>query len=146
MKSAVATFCGLIFGAGLSISGMMNPAKVLAFLDVTGAWDPTLAFVMGGALAVSTCGYLLARRTDRSWLGEPFAFPTRQDLDPKLLGGAALFGMGWGLVGLCPGPALANLSRGSFEIWLFVAAMVAGISGFRWLTRDSANPLPEPTQ
>jgi uncharacterized membrane protein YedE/YeeE len=136
MKSVVAGVCGLTFGAGLSISGMTNPAKVLAFLDVAGAWDPSLALVMCGALAVSTAGYLVARRRDRAWLGESFAFPTKQDLDPKLLGGAALFGVGWGLVGLCPGPALANLFRGSTEILLFVGAMVVGIAGFRLLTRE----------
>lgn len=143
MKSVVALICGLTFGAGLAVSGMMNPAKVLAFLDIAGAWDPTLAFVMGGALAVSSIGYLVARRRDRAWLGDPFAFPTRQDLDSKLLAGAALFGVGWGLVGLCPGPALANLSRGSFEIALFVGAMVAGIAGFRLLSRESATPNSE---
>jgi len=146
MKSAVALICGLVFGTGLSVSGMTNPAKVLAFLDVAGAWDPTLALVMGGALAVSTAGYWVARRRDRAWLGEPFAFPTQQDLDPKLLGGAALFGVGWGLVGLCPGPALANLFRGSLEISLFVGAMVAGVAGFRLLAREPVTPIFQHTQ
>lgn len=143
MKSAIALISGLIFGAGLSVSGMMNPAKVLAFLDVAGEWDPTLAFVMGSALAVSTGGYVVARHWDRSLLGEPFALPTRQDLDPKLLLGSALFGIGWGLVGICPGPALANLSRGSFEISIFVGAMLSGIVGFRWLIRDPALTQPK---
>jgi uncharacterized membrane protein YedE/YeeE len=142
MRSAVALICGLTFGAGLMVSGMTNPAKVLAFLDIAGEWDPTLAFVMGGGLTVSTAGYRVARRRDRSWSGEPFALPTRQDLDPKLLSGAGLFGVGWGLVGLCPGPALANLSRGSFEIWLFVGAMVVGTVGYRLLSREPALPLP----
>lgn len=143
MKSASALFFGLTFGAGLAISGMTNPAKVLGFLDIAGAWDPTLVFVMGSALAVSVAGNLVARRRDRTWLGEPFAIPTRKTLDPKLLSGAASFGVGWGLVGICPGPALAGLYRGSFEIWLFVAAMGAGIIGFRWLTRESTSPLLE---
>jgi uncharacterized membrane protein YedE/YeeE len=137
MKTALSLVCGIVFGAGLAVSGMTNPAKVLAFLDVAGAWDPTLAFVMGGALVVSSAGYLVARRRPLSWLGVPFAFPTRKDLDARLLTGAALFGVGWGIVGLCPGPALANLSRGSFEIWLFVGAMVAGIAGFRFLFRET---------
>jgi uncharacterized membrane protein YedE/YeeE len=126
MQALVALLCGVVFGAGLAVSGMTNPGKVLAFLDVTGAWDPTLAFVMGGALAVSALGFALARRRARPWLAEGFALPTRRDLDARLLGGAALFGVGWGLVGLCPGPALADLARGSPQIWLFVAALVAG--------------------
>jgi uncharacterized membrane protein YedE/YeeE len=127
--------CGIVFGAGLAVSGMTDPAKVLAFLDVFGTWDPTLAFVMGGALAVSGVGYGIARRRTRPWLGQAFAIPTRRDLDASLIGGAALFGIGWGLVGLCPGPALANLARGSVEIALFVGAMMVGILGHRLLTR-----------
>ena len=133
---ALASFaCGLIFGFGLLISGMTQPAIVLGFLDVAGAWDPTLAFVMGGALAVSACGFALARRRARPWLSATFALPTRKDLDAPLIGGAALFGVGWGLVGLCPGPALANLARGSVEIWVFVAAMAAGAFAQRLLAR-----------
>jgi uncharacterized membrane protein YedE/YeeE len=135
VKIAAALFWGTLFGAGLEISGMTNPAKVLAFLDVFGHWDATLAFVMGAALAVSAAGYQLARRRDRAWLGSPLEIPTRRDLDGRLLGGAALFGVGWGLVGLCPGPALANLARGSGEIALFVAAMLAGVGLHRFLTR-----------
>jgi uncharacterized membrane protein YedE/YeeE len=136
MKTAVALLCGVLFGAGLAVSGMTNPAKVLAFLDVLGDWDPTLAFVMAGALAVSTAGYAVARRRERAWLGDAFAIPTRRDLDASLLGGAALFGVGWGLVGLCPGPALANLSRGAPEIAVFVGAMLAGIVAHRLLTGE----------
>jgi len=127
MHAIVSGLCGVVFGAGLAVSGMTNPAKVLAFLDVFGRWDPTLAFVMGSALAVSALGFALARRSPRPWLAETFAIPTRRDIDPQLIGGAALFGVGWGLVGLCPGPALASLSRGSGEIVVFVAAMVAGV-------------------
>ena len=136
MKATLALVCGLVFGAGLAVSGMTNPAKVLGFLDVVGDWDATLAFVMGGALLVSAAGYALAARRERSWLGEPFAIPSRRDLDAQLIGGAALFGVGWGLVGLCPGPALAGLSRGSGEVFLFVAAMTAGVVGHRLLTRE----------
>jgi len=135
MKIVVALVCGTVFGAGLTVSGMTDPAKVLAFLDFTGAWDPTLAFVMGGALVVSAAGYAVAQRRDRAWLGDAFAIPTRRDLDASLLGGAALFGVGWGLVGLCPGPALASLARGSAEVALFVAAMGIGVIGHRIATR-----------
>lgn len=131
MKTLVALMCGLVFGVGLAVSGMTNPAKVLAFLDVAGSWDPTLALVMGGALAVSAAGYALARRQPHPWLADAFAIPTLRDLDARLLGGAAIFGIGWGMVGLCPGPALANLFRGNAEVALFVAALIAGSVGFR---------------
>jgi hypothetical protein len=112
---------------------MTNPARVLGFLDVFGAWDPTLAFVMGAALAVAAVAFALARRRDQPWLGGAFAIPTRRDVDARLLGGAVLFGAGWGLVGLCPGPALANLSRGAPEVAVFVAAMIAGVVLYRAL-------------
>jgi len=135
MQVLVALVCGLVFGAGLAISGMMNPAKVLGFLDVAGAWDPTLLCVMGGALAVSAAGYAVARHRVRPWLAEAFAIPTRQDLDARLLGGAVLFGVGWGLVGICPGPAIANLARGSTDVYVFVAALLAGVIAHRVATR-----------
>ena len=143
MKTVSALLCGIVFGAGLAISGMTNPAKVLAFLDVFGAWDPTLAFVMGGALVVSTIGYLLARRRDQAWLGDVIAIPTRRDLDPALVSGAALFGLGWGLVGLCPGPALAGLSRGSGAVMLFVGSMLVGVVGYRLLKRGPSSVAPQ---
>jgi len=135
MQALVALVCGVVFGAGLAISGMTNPGKVLAFLDVAGAWDPTLLCVMGGALAVSAAGYAVARHRVRPWLAETFAIPTRQDLDPRLLGGAVLFGVGWGLVGICPGPAIANLARGSSDVYVFVAALLAGVIAHRVATR-----------
>jgi uncharacterized membrane protein YedE/YeeE len=135
MQPLVAFVCGLVFGAGLAVSEMTDPARVLAFLDVFGAWDPTLAFVMGGALAVSASGVALARRSVRPWLAERFGFPTRRDLDRDLILGAALFGVGWGLVGLCPGPALANLWRGSGELSIFVGAMLAGVLAHRLVLR-----------
>jgi uncharacterized protein len=135
MQVLAALLCGVVFGAGLAISGMTNPAKVLAFLDVAGAWDPTLLCVMGAALALSTAGYAVARRRVRPWLAETFAIPTRQDLDVRLLGGAALFGVGWGLVGVCPGPALADLARGSADVLVFVASMLAGVVAHRMATR-----------
>lgn len=143
MRTLVAGLLGTLFGAGLAVSGMTNPAKVLNFLDVAGAWDPTLAFVMGGALAVSAAGYASSRGAPRAWLGDAFAIPTRRDLDVSLLGGAALFGLGWGLVGLCPGPALANLARGSTEIWVFVAALLAGAGAYRFVIAGRASPLEE---
>lgn len=124
-----ALFSGTVFGAGLAWSGMTNPARVLGFLDVTGNWDGTLVLVMGGALAVSVPLFPLVLRRARPVLAELFAFPSRQDLDGRLLGGAVLFGIGWGLAGLCPGPAIAGLITGSPAIMLFVAAMLAG----QWL-------------
>lgn len=137
MRVLSALACGALFGAGLSISGMTNPAKVLAFLDVAGNWDPTLGLVMGGALVLSTLGVWLAGRQDRAWLGDAFSVPTRSDLDPQLIAGAILFGVGWGLVGLCPGPALANLARGSFEVALFVGAMGTGAFTYRALRQPA---------
>lgn len=119
---------GALFGAGLVVSDMVNPARVQAFLDVTGAWDPTLAFVMGAALAPSGAAYLLRRRMDRPLLAERFSIPDNRRLDRRLLIGAVLFGIGWGLVGFCPGPALAALAFGASQPILFVAAMLAGMA------------------
>lgn len=137
MQALVALLCGVVFGAGLAISGMTNPAKVLAFLDVAGHWDPTLLFVMGSALAVSTAGVAIAQRRVRPWLAETFALPTRKDIDAQLVAGAVIFGVGWGLVGVCPGPAIAALSRGSSHVAVFVAAMFAGVVAHRLATRSS---------
>jgi uncharacterized protein len=119
---------GLIFGAGLALSDMVNPARVQAFLDVAGAWDPTLAFVMGAAILPSAIAYLIRRRMDRPLLESRFAIPESRTLDRPLLLGAALFGIGWGLVGFCPGPALAGLVLGAWQPWLFVVAMLAGMA------------------
>jgi hypothetical protein len=116
---------------------------VLAFLDLFGRWDPTLACVMGAALAVSAVGVAVARRSARPWLASGFGIPTRRDIDARLVGGAALFGVGWGLVGVCPGPALANLGRGSSAATLFVCAMLAGIALHRLATRERR---PAPSQ
>ena len=150
MQVLAALLCGLVFGAGLAISGMADPARVLGFLDVAGAWDPTLAFVMGGAVAVSALGYAVSRRRARPWLAAAFAIPTRRDVDASLVAGATLFGVGWGLVGLCPGPALADLARSSAPVWSFVAAMVAGVVGYRFTTRRagpaSTATAPAPTR
>lgn len=118
---------GLIFGAGLILSGMVNPAKVLNFLDVTGSWDASLAFVMIGAIAVTSAGYALARRRSGPLFSDRFRWPTAQDVDTRLILGSAIFGIGWGLVGLCPGPALASLLLGSQAVLVFVASLLVGV-------------------
>src|SRR5882757_1400486 len=120
--------CGLIFGAVLLISGMVQPSKVLGFLDIFGAWDASLAVVMVAALAVSIPGFMLARRHARPILAAQSFWPTRMDLDRSLVIGSALFGIGWGLVGLCPGPALENLATLSPPVIVFVIAMAAGMT------------------
>jgi len=127
---------GLMFGAGLALSDMINPARVLAFLDVAGNWDPTLAFVMGGALIPSAVGYWLSTRMRRPLLDQQFRIPQNRTVDSKLLAGAAIFGIGWGLVGFCPGPAIAALGFGLWQPWLFVFAMLAGMTAHRFY-RDS---------
>src|SRR3954454_8454172 len=119
--------CGLIFGAGLLVSGMVQPAKVLGFLDIFGAWDPSLAVVMAAALAVAAPGFMLARNYPRPVLAGQFVWPGKSELDSPLMLGAALFGIGWGLVGLCPGPALENLATLSPGIVVFVVAMAGGM-------------------
>jgi uncharacterized membrane protein YedE/YeeE len=124
---------GAIFGLGLLLSGMANPAKVLAFLDVAGDWDPSLAFVMAGAIPVAALGFALGRRRAAPICAEAFAPLPRSLIDRRLIGGAVLFGMGWGLAGFCPGPALASLGFGGWQPWLFVAAMLAGMGLFRLL-------------
>ena len=127
MKCGVsALLSGLLFGLGLAVSGMTDPDKVLNFLDITGQWDPSLALVMAAALAVSVPGFAWARRRQRSFTGEPLPALPPQSLTARLLLGSALFGIGWGIAGYCPGPALANLARGSVEALLFVTAMLAG--------------------
>ncbi|WP_279623801.1 YeeE/YedE family protein [Aeromonas veronii] len=128
MKLLTSLFAGLLFGLGMAISGMVDPARVTGFLDLAGAWDPSLAFVMGGALLVFMPGYfLLVKPRRQSVLGEPIAAVPAPKLDRNLVGGAALFGIGWGLMGICPGPALSLISSGQPMILLFIAAMVAGI-------------------
>ena len=125
---AIAAFiAGLVFGLGLMLSGMGNPAKVQNFLDFFGNWDPSLVFVMGGAIAVGLIAFAWAKHRKTSLLDEPMQLPTASKVDSRLLGGAAIFGVGWGLAGFCPGPAVMNLATFQTEVWLFVAAMLAGM-------------------
>jgi len=130
--------CGLLFGLGLIVSGMANPAKVLGFLDLAGHWDPSLAFVMAGAVAVAASGFRLARTRTASVLGAPMQLPTARRVDPRLVAGALLFGAGWGLAGFCPGPAFVSAASGQPRAWLFVAAMLAGMALFAALERLAA--------
>ncbi len=118
---------GLVFGLGLIAAGMTDPAKVLAFLDIAGAWDPSLALVMGGAIAVALLPFAWARRRGRTLEGEPIDWPGARGVDTRLLVGGLLFGVGWGLAGLCPGPAVVALAAGLADVWIFVAAMLAGL-------------------
>lgn len=118
---------GLIFGVGISISGMANPAKVLNFFDLAGTWDPSLIFVMGGAVAVAFLGYRIVLRRSAPLIASTFHLPDNPRIDARLLGGAALFGVGWGIAGFCPGGALPALGTGRFEVFAFVAALIAGI-------------------
>lgn len=122
---------GLIFGAGLTIGGMTDPARVRGFLDIFGIWDPTLAFVMGGALIVMAIAWRVQRRMKRPIFAERFSLPDRQDLDPKLLTGATLFGVGWGIAGICPGPAVASLALVPAQVLPFIVAMIAGMALYR---------------
>lgn len=118
---------GLLFGLGLIISGMTNPAKILAFLDIAGNWDPSLIFVMGGAVLVGLVAFYLAKKRTHSFLGGAMQIPTRRDIDRPLIVGSALFGVGWGLAGFCPGPALVSLGSGEIKALVFVMAMIAGM-------------------
>ena len=124
---------GLLFGLGLAVSQMTNPAKVLAFLDITGDWDPSLAFVMAGAVAVSLIAFRIAGARRRPLFGDTFQLPTRRDIDMPLIAGALLFGVGWGLAGFCPGPAITAIVAGQGKVFLFLAAMLAGMLVFRFL-------------
>ena len=146
MPMVLASFlCGLMFGFGLLISGMTDPVKVLGFLDVLGRWDPTLAFVMIGAVAISGVGFALVRRRGAPLLSSQSLWPTRADIDAPLIAGSILFGAGWGLVGLCPGPALENLASLSPRVIVFVIAMSAGmILHDAWQRR--ARPSPQRDQ
>jgi uncharacterized membrane protein YedE/YeeE len=132
-RIAVALVAGLLFGLGLTVSGMVNPAKVQGFLDFAGDWDPSLALVMGGAIPVAAGGFAIARRRRTPVCNTNFVGPSKTRIDARLVVGAALFGIGWGLAGYCPGPALASLSFGGGKVLIFVAAMLTGMALFQWL-------------
>jgi uncharacterized protein len=135
MKTLTALISGLIFGIGLIIAGMANPAIVLAFLDLSRPWNPSLAFVMVGAIAVATGAFAWAKRRERSLLNQNISLPRANHIDRALIGGAALFGAGWGLAGICPGPAFVLAGAGAIKGYYFIAAMIAGFSLHAFLTR-----------
>lgn len=127
MRELMALLSGLIFGLGLILGGMTDPGKVKGFLDVAGAWDPSLALVMGGAIAVGVFAFAAARRRSRSWSGDRMDIPANRVIDARLIAGGVLFGAGWGLGGFCPGPALVAMSAGLGSAAIFVTAMLAGM-------------------
>jgi uncharacterized membrane protein YedE/YeeE len=135
MNAVIAFIVGLVFGLGLLLSGMANPAKVLNFLDLLGAWDPSLMLVMVGAIAVSSGAFFWVKQRGRTLLDTPLHLPTKRELDRRLILGSVVFGIGWGLAGFCPGPALVTLGMGEPKAWGFVAAMLAGMA---WFERRSA--------
>ena len=126
---------GLLFGLGLIVSGMANPAKVLGFLDLAGAWDPSLGFVMAGAIAVATIAFAGAKKRTMSFLGSTMKLPDSRDIDRRLVIGSVLFGIGWGVAGFCPGPGLVALGMGEIKALVFVGAMLAGIGIFELIER-----------
>jgi uncharacterized protein len=129
---------GLVFGLGLLISGMANPDKVIGFLDLAGAWDPSLAFVMGGAILVGVVAFAISKKRTMSFLGQPMRMPTSTDIDKKLILGGVLFGLGWGLAGFCPGPALVSITSLDPKVLLFVGSMLAGMLVFELFERSKS--------
>lgn len=138
MPTFFALLAGAVFGIGLILSGMADPAKVLGFLDLAGAWDPSLAFVMGGAILVGVVAFTFARKRTVSLLGLPMRMPTATRVDRRLVGGGLLFGIGWGIAGFCPGPALVALGMGEEKALVFVGAMLAGMALFELYDRRYA--------
>ncbi len=137
----IALFCGFVFGLGLIISGMSNPARVLNFLDWSEQWDPTLAMVMGGAIAIALPGfYWVKHRCQQPWFGNSFDIPKRNNIDAKLVVGSGLFGVGWGIAGLCPGPAIVGAATLNTDILLFVGAMIIGMLVQHWLFTSKLAP------
>lgn len=135
MRKLMAFLAGLVFGLGLLLAGMANPAKVLGFLDLAGLWDPSLAMVMGGAIVAAFIPFNWARKQSVSLLGAPMQLPQKSELDARLIGGSLLFGIGWGIAGICPGPALAILLSGHWQVLVFVLAMLAGMFVYEALQR-----------
>ena len=143
LMACTALLAGLVFGFGLIASGMSNPAKVLGFLDLAGAWDPSLAFVMGGAIGVGVVAFGSARTRTAAWLGAPLRLPSARQIDRRLVAGSVLFGIGWGVAGFCPGPALVALGMGEIKALVFVAAMLVGMGlfeGFEQIRRRRPAP------
>jgi uncharacterized membrane protein YedE/YeeE len=138
MKLIFALFTGLVFGVGIALSGMMNPAKVFNFFDVAGTWDPSLAFVMGGAVIITFIGYRLVWRRDAPLFGGRFQIPTSNAIDARLIGGSAIFGIGWGIAGFCPGAAIPALGTGRWEVALFLVAVTAGFYARRLIATAQA--------
>jgi hypothetical protein len=138
MASLFAFIAGLVFGLGLIVAGMANPAKILAFLDIAGKWDPSLALVMAGAIAVGLVAFALAQRRTMSALGLPMQLPTASTLDARLVGGSIVFGIGWGLAGFCPGPAIVAVGAGYAKAAVFVAAMLLGMVALELIPRNRA--------
>lgn len=136
MPLLTALLSGLLFGAGLAVSGMVNPAKVLNFLDLAGSFDPTLLFVLGGAVVTTFIGYKLVLPRSEPLFAERFRLPERTDIDARLVGGAAIFGLGWGLAGFCPGPAIAAVVSLRIEPFIFIAAMAVGMMAVGWFDRQ----------
>lgn len=137
MYNLLSLLAGAIFGLGLLVSGMANPAKVLGFLDLAGAWDPSLALVMGGAVAVASIAFGVAGRRTLSLMGQEMKLPSSRTVDRQLVGGSLLFGIGWGIAGFCPGPALVALGMGEGKAAVFVVAMLAGMGAFELLDRQA---------
>ena len=133
LKNIIGLLAGLLFGIGLLISGMTDPVKVQGFLDVFGAWDISLALVMGGGLIVAIVGVQLAKRQQTSWIGTSIDMPSKTVINKKLLIGAMLFGVGWGLVGICPGPGIVLLGTGQWQAYVFIPAMIVGMLVYQWL-------------
>ena len=140
MAAFTAFACGLVFGLGLLVSGMANPAKVLGFLDLAGRWDPSLMLVMAGAIGVGSVGFAIAGRRRATLLGTPMMLPKVRGIDRRLVGGSLLFGIGWGLAGVCPGPALVALGAGQAKAFVFAAAMAAGMLVFEAIERLRGTP------
>ena len=133
---------GLLFGWGLLISGMTDPGKVIGFLDLAGSWDPSLALVMGGAIAVGFFAFGMAKKRTRNFFGGALHLPTSRDIDKRLLLGALLFGAGWGLAGFCPGPGIVSMAAGQPKAVVFVVAMLAGMLVFEWIDRLGRRTVP----
>ena len=134
---------GLLFGWGLMIAGMTDPGKVIGFLDLAGAWDPSLAFVMGGAIAVGFFAFGMAKKRTTNFFGGALTLPTSKDIDKRLVIGSLLFGAGWGLAGFCPGPGIVSMAAGEVKGLVFVAAMVTGMAVFEFTDRRAAPPQPK---